>query len=311
VSKPKPATSPRAALARSLPLLQRSDVIFIRKSGCVSCHNDNLTAMTVAAARKRGVGIDEDTAQAQKKAIAKYIEGNRENFLQGRPIPGAGDTAGYILLGLAAENWPPDPATDAMTRYLKTRQRADGSWAVFGGRPPLEASDIQGTATALRAIQVYGPKARRAEYDEAVARAADWLAKAKPVNNEDRVFQILGLVWSGKLDRAREAAGDLAGRQRTDGGWAQRTMLASDAYATGQALVALRESGVLKSSDSAYQNGAQFLIRSQLEDGSWYVRSRSIAFQPYFESGFPHGRDQFISAAATNWATMALIPLAQ
>jgi len=29
-------------------------------------------------------------------------------------------------------------------------------------------------------------------------------------------------------------------------------------------------------------------------------------FQPYFESGFPHGKDQWISVAGTNWATMAL-----
>jgi hypothetical protein len=26
----------------------------------------------------------------------------------------------------------------------------------------------------------------------------------------------------------------------------------------------------------------------------------------FFESGFPHGHDQWISAAASNWATMAL-----
>jgi len=311
VSKPKSAASPRAALDRSIPLLQRSDVIFMKKSGCVSCHNNNLTAITVAAARKQGVGVDEDTAQAQRRAIATYIEGNRENFLQGRPIPGGVDTASYILLGLAAENWPSDAETDAMARYLKNRQRADGYWAVFPGRPPIESSDIQCTATALRAIKTYGPKARRAEYDGAVERAADWLATAQPVNNEDRVFQILGLVWAGKQDRARQASGDLLRQQRSDGGWGQRARLASDAYATGQALVALRESGALKASDGAYQKGAQFLLRTQMEDGSWYVRSRSLAFQPYFESGFPHGHDQFVSAAATNWASMALVPLAQ
>jgi len=31
-----------------------------------------------------------------------------------------------------------------------------------------------------------------------------------------------------------------------------------------------------------------------------------MAFQPYFDAGFPHGFDQWISAAGTNWATMAL-----
>jgi squalene cyclase len=87
-------------------------------------------------------------------------------------------------------------------------------------------------------------------------------------------------------------------------------MLPSDAYATGQALVALKEAGALMPSEAPYKRGAQFLMNTQMEDGSWYVRSRTIPFQPYFDGGFPYGPDQFISAAATNWATMALIPLA-
>jgi hypothetical protein len=58
--------------------------------------------------------------------------------------------------------------------------------------------------------------------------------------------------------------------------------------------------------DTACQRGIRFLMNTQLEDGSWYVKSRSHPFQPYFESDFPHGHDQWISAAATNWAVMAL-----
>jgi len=48
-------------------------------------------------------------------------------------------------------------------------------------------------------------------------------------------------------------------------------------------------------------------LKTQLEDGSWFVQSRSFPIQKYFESGFPHGRNQFISAAATSWATIALV----
>src|SRR5208282_2469859 len=69
ILKPKPAVSARAAVERSIPLLQRSDVAFLRKSGCVSCHNNNLTAMTVAAARKQGLRVDDGVARAQVKAI--------------------------------------------------------------------------------------------------------------------------------------------------------------------------------------------------------------------------------------------------
>jgi ankyrin repeat protein len=312
VLKPKPAASARAALDRSISLLQQNDVTFLRKAGCVSCHNNSLTAMTVAAARKQGLPVDEDIALRQRQSIAAYAETNRERNLQGLPIAGESDTAGYILLGLAAENWPADPATDAMAYYLKGRQNAGGAWPSFAGRPPLEGSGIQGTATAMRALQVYAPRPQRAEYDRAVQRAADWLAQAQPATNEDRSFQILGLVWAGgKQEIVRKAGGDLLREQRTDGGWSQLASLTSDAYATGQALVALKEAGVLKPSDPAYKRGTQFLMNTQMADGSWYVRSRSpFPFQPYFESGFPFGHDQFISAAATNWAAMALAPLA-
>jgi hypothetical protein len=47
--------------------------------------------------------------------------------------------------------------------------------------------------------------------------------------------------------------------------------------------------------------------QTQLEDGSWLVHTRSLFTQIYFESGFPHGADQFISSAATHWATQALL----
>ncbi len=38
-----------------------------------------------------------------------------------------------------------------------------------------------------------------------------------------------------------------------------------------------------------------------------YVKTRAKPFQTHFESGFPHGKDQFISIAASSWATMALV----
>ena len=63
--------------------------------------------------------------------------------------------------------------------------------------------------------------------------------------------------------------------------------------------------------DLAYRRGVRFLLDTQLADGSWHVPSRAIPIQPYFESEFPHGHDQWISAAATAWAAMALAPAIQ
>ena len=312
VSPPKPAGSVRAALMRTIPLLQRSDIGFLQKTGCVSCHNNALTAMTIAAARSAGVPVDDQVARTQLASIATYVGVWRKRALQGLGIPGDVDTVSYVLIGMAAENHPPDPATDALARYLKSRQSPDGQWRPLAHRPPLESSAIQVTAAALRALQVYAPRARRNEYEKAIVRAKEWLKQAQAATTQDRAFQLLGLRWAGEDQEIlpRKAARDLLREQRTDGGWGELPSLASDAYATGQALVALKVAGALAAADPAYQRGVEFLLATQLEDGSWYVRSRSIPFQPYFESGFPHGHDQWISAAATNWAAMALVAAA-
>jgi hypothetical protein len=79
----------------------------------------------------------------------------------------------------------------------------------------------------------------------------------------------------------------------------------SNAFATGQTLVALQTAG-MPVSDPVYRRGVQFLLDTQMEDGSWYVRTRALGFQPYFDNGFPYGVDQWISTAGTDWATMAL-----
>jgi len=143
--------------------------------------------------------------------------------------------------------------------------------------------------------------------DVAIRRAAEWIAKAQPRVNEDRVFHLLGLAWAGSDHRILQiAAHSLAAGQNSDGGWSQIPTLPSDAYATGQALVALKESGTMSATNPAYKRGVQFLLKTQHGDGSWFVKTRAIRIQPFFESGFPFGQDQFVSAAGTNWATQAL-----
>jgi ankyrin repeat protein len=305
--EPKPAASIRAAVERSIPLLQRADATFLRKQGCVSCHNNTLGALAVAAARKRGVGVDEENVRRQVKTISIYIDSWRERALQAVGIPGDADTVSYILLGLAAENYPADPATDALAYFLKNQQLSDGRWMPFAQRPPIESSEVQVTAISLRALQLYGMKSQRAAYEKSVQAAAGWLERAQPQDTQDRAFRLMGLTWAGvRKEAIQSAASDLAALQRPDGGWAQTPTLASDAYATGQALAALQESGALKPADPVCARAGQFLLKTQLADGSWYVHSRVVPLQPYFESDFPHGQDQWISAAATSWAAKAL-----
>jgi hypothetical protein len=103
-------------------------------------------------------------------------------------------------------------------------------------------------------------------------------------------MQLLGLIWaSGSAADIRTSATALLAEQRPDGGWAQLSTLETDAYATGQALVALQTAGQAVSS-AEYRRGAAYLLRTQFPDGSWLVRSRTFPVQPLRDTGFPHGK---------------------
>jgi hypothetical protein len=295
------------AVQKSIDLLQKCGPIFVKNGACTSCHHQSLPAMAISVARQRRFRINESVAQDQLQASATLLNARRENYLQVIDVGGGADTISYSLLGMAAENYPSGALTDAMVYYLKAIQASDGHWRTTIHRPPLEYSDISTTAVSLRAIQLYPPEGERVEYQKRMDRAVTWLLKSTPHANEERVFKLLGLGWAkARRTAIDESARELLAEQRADGSWSQLPTLPGDAYATGQALVALHQAADLPISDPAYQKGARFLLKTQLEDGSWLVKTRSLPLQPYFESGFPHGQDQWISATGTSWATMAL-----
>ena len=112
----------------------------MRKSGCVSCHNNTLTYMTLATAHEKGIAVNDQIVAKELKTITSYLESWRERVLQGVGIPGDSDTISAILVGLADARVPPDPATDALANYLKNHQAPDGRWFIVAHRPPLESS---------------------------------------------------------------------------------------------------------------------------------------------------------------------------
>jgi hypothetical protein len=274
----------------------------------MSCHHEVLPQMLVGVAGKKGLRVDSNAAAAQFNAVVDYLDERRARAVQGLDIPGGADTVSYLLVDLDARGYEPSATTDAWARYLAFMQLADGRWRIQALRPPIESSDITVTATSARALQRYAPAADRPAYEARVRAAGDWLAKARAATGEERAFRLFGLFWSGAPHAAiAEAARELRAAQRPDGGWSQLDSLPSDAYATGQALVALHEAGGLAIDDPVYQKGIRFLLTTQHDDGSWLVKSRAIALQPVFDSGFPGGRDQWVSAAGTAWAAMALV----
>ncbi len=292
------------AVEKALTVLQTAGPPVVKQRGCITCHNQSIPAMAVSLARQQGFAVNEQIARQELKATVAVLGPHREDLLQHiGSVPVAPEVASYALIGMAAEKYPGDRLTDAVVHDLAQKQRRDGSWLSGDSRPPIEQSDFSSTALCLRALQLYPIEGRREEFQQRIAEARAWLLAARTRSNEDRTFRLLGLAWANAVPQ--DAVRDLLAQQRPDGGWAGLATLDEDAYATGQALFALHEAGV-SVSDPAYQRGVKYLLRTQLDDGSWHVRTRAMGFQPYFESGFPHGHDQWISSAGTAWSLMAL-----
>lgn len=295
------------AIEQTIALLQASSTQYFAKSGCVGCHHQILTGMAVGVARDRGIKVNETLVQEQLRTTQSVRAADREGLAQGFSRGGAPMTDSALLVSWGAQHHRPDRLTTAMAHSLGSMQSADGSWRGHIVRPPMEYSPFTETAFAIRALQLYAPKGRKDEFAKRVRHARDWLVASTPEHNEERTMRLLGLAWStASASDITKAGRELMAEQRPDGGWAQRSGWESDAYATGEALYALAAGAGVPVTDAGFRRGVEFLRKTQLQDGSWYVRSRSVKFQPYFDSAFPHEHDQWISAAASAWATMAL-----
>jgi hypothetical protein len=300
-------TEIRAAIGRALPLIQKGSTGHRTQRTCFACHHQAIPLLAMTTVRARGFAIDEEEVQKHLRFIADFLGKNRDNYLKGKGQGGQADMAGYALWTLEMGGWKADPTTAAVAEYLLQRDQDRDHWRTTSNRPPSEASPFTTTYVALRGLQSYGTKEQQKRIEERVSVVRKWLTRSPAKDTEDRIFRLWALQRAGGDTEVLEGAvKELIHTQRPDGGWAQLEALSSDAYATGSALVALQHAGGLNPQDAVYRRGVQFLVQSQHEDGSWYVHSRSKPFQTYFESGFPHGKDQFISLAASSWATTAL-----
>ncbi len=295
----EPATL-RAAAQKGLSLLIKTSPTFVKKGGCNSCHNQMLPAAAQAYAGKQGIA----TGAPLEQLPPEVSEITTERLIEYSTNPVS--SSGYELFAYASAGRPTDARIEAQVYFIKSMQQPDGYWRTVGNRPPLTFDDFTTTAYAIYALNAYTPKAQMEDKDVRIARARSWLQEAKPVITQERAFHLLGLAWakSGQ-DAMDKAVRGLVAMQQKNGGWSQLEAMPTDAYATGMALFAMHEGGV-PASHPAYQKGLRYLLETQAADGTWHVKTRALPVQPYFESGYPYGHDQWISAAGAAYATMAI-----
>ena len=300
----------RDAATRGYAAIQTAQRASQKSQGCTTtCHLQGYGAFAYRSAVDHGVTLDESAVKADLSRAFRKPLIDLASAVQGHTTGEVAMNTAFFSVAAQAAGLKPNVVTAALARAVALQHNADVDWTALYTRPPSNSSSVTFTAMGLRTLQLFAHPSRKADTEERVQRAARWLRSHTPRDTEDRTYQLLGLWWAG-ADRAAldTMARGLTAAQRPDGGWNSIEGGASNAYATGQALVALHDAGGVATTDAVWRRGAEFLLRTQAADGTWHVHTRLPPFisPPYFESGYPYGRDQFISVAGANWSVMAL-----
>lgn len=274
-----PADLLSATIDRGLKFLARDAMAWKEEHNCVSCHHAGLVIWSMREAKLRGYAVDEAVLADMTQWVAESGDG-KTGVARPPGRPKALNTKAVVFaLGLGAEPKPDTATAQGLKKLLKTveaDQTADGSWSSWPETRPPIFGNSDDSMTALAALALV-PTAAAGDASAKAARdkAIDWLKSTK--SDDDPQSLAMRLVLWTRLGRSdsewRPMVERIKGRQNTDGGWSQATGMASDAWATGQALYALANAG-LKPNDPVMTRGQGFLIKTQRNDGSWPMKSR-------------------------------------
>jgi Squalene-hopene cyclase N-terminal domain/Prenyltransferase and squalene oxidase repeat len=268
-------------IKRGLDFLATDAMAWKSEHNCVSCHHAGLVIWSMHEAKQRGHKVNEPVLAELTQWIATSGDGR---FGQPRPpsAPKAlNPKAVWFALALGADPQPDAVSQKGMkllVQTVKSDQTENGSWSAWPEtRPPIFGdSDESMTALATLALMptaATGDDSARTVRDKGV----QWLAETS--TDDDPQSIALRLVLWRRLGRPAKEWEPLVkrikARQNADGGWSQTKTMASDAWATGQALYALAHAG-LKPNDSVIADARAFLTKTQLDDGSWPMTSRPV-----------------------------------
>jgi hypothetical protein len=302
----------RKAAERGLAFLKEDAERWRKERRCATCHHGTMTVWALTEAKSRGYAVDSAALADLTKWTWERLDGI-DKPRDKRPGWSMLNTPALYLavMALAVPEQkalsPGDPKR--IVGHLLRHQEKDGSWAWSSApaqnRPPphFESDEV---ATLLGALAMESqipanPKDGSAAR-EGREKADAWLAKVTPSETTQALsLWLVHDVRAGKpAKQVNRRLAQLLGRQNRDGGWGQDRGLASDAYATGQALYYLNLAGV-KSDREEVRRGVSFLVATQKDDGRWPMTPRAHKGAKPMTNAAP------ITHIGSTWATLGLM----
>jgi hypothetical protein len=246
----------RKAVERALPYLEAKGLDWIKERKCASCHHVTFMVWAHREALDRGFAVDPKKLEEWTRWQVDFSVGSKTK--EGRRNGGGLDTMAQVILSR------PPGADEAPYRELAGliagEQKPEGYWEAGGQLPsqrrPKEETRDASTMWVLHSLPSLLP-------DESREKAKAWLKDRKPGKSTE------SLALHFLTTRSDELLKELLAAQNGDGGWGWLRGEESDPLATGQTLYVL---GTAKAAEPV-RRAREFLARTQLEDGSWKVRS--------------------------------------
>ena len=314
----------KRAVTRSLPYLEQGGLTWMKEQGCVSCHRITFMIWSHNEARLHGIDVDDDK-------VDRWTDWAFVSMLAKRKDGGGIDTMSQMLLGRdRSSKWRKKPPLHFKTSdpyetlydFLLERQSDDGSWPPEGQltTPPeittgwalfalASRDDKEGDpAAGLIPAKDMGPpledqvEAIEERLPESRERALAYLQNAEP--HESNESLVLRAIRERTFDSQEQGPllKRLISRQNVDGGWSNRLdQTESDAYATGQTLYGLSLIGV-SHDHPAIRKARTFLLRTQLDDGSWLVPAQRAR-----EGSRGESLDEVFTYWGSAWAAIGLL----
>jgi len=305
---PRPKrSSVGVTIDRGLGFLVKDALAWKNKHNCVSCHHAALVIWSMREAKQRGHSVDNAVLAELTKWVAESGDGKTGVARPAASPKALNAKAVWFALALGADPKPEAVAQKGLNRLWKTvksDQTEKGSWSSWPETRPPIFGNSDDSMTALATLAVLSAAATGDEEAKVVRdKGVKWLAETKTDDDPQSIAMRL-VLWK-RLDRPAGEWQPLVRRikdwQNTDGGWSQAKEIASDAWATGQALYALAHAGI-KRDEPAIARGHAFLIKTQRDDGSWPMTSRpTTPGSKGSTSLIP------ITGAASAWAVLGLV----
>lgn len=278
-------TSPeqlRTTIDRGLEFLKQDSIAWRNEHKCASCHHAALVVWAFREAQARDFAVDDTLLSELNTQMAEAGDGKFNGERPPEKPKALNAKALYYSLALA-QNPDLDATAHAGTMLLlstvKSDQTEDGSWMAFHElrHPFFFSSDECATILGVLAVST-AAAAGDSEAAAARDRGVAWLGSHAADNSDLQTLALRVALWSrlGRpADESQPWVDLLRTRQNDDGGWSQTTDMASDAWATGQALYALASAGA-HPDDPAIARGREFLMATQRDDGGWTMTSRPM-----------------------------------